>query len=1685
MNWIGISNENEFYSQHYLAEIFSGDVRGVLEAWSQREDEAREQARARGDKEPAWRAPWSRLNNAARDWLLRLSEAERLREPREQARLGRALIGELLTRFELPFAPERLELEDGSVLPLLGELKSASGEPLLWILEAQALGGELDPDSDPLSLPLHPAQLASLPGLALEAGKVHSDAAADWQKLLSTVVFTQPRPPRWVILASPRQWLLLDRAKFAQHRLLRFDWSELLTRREADTLKAVAVLLHRESLLDANGQSLLDSLDENAHKHAYGVSEDLKYALRQSIELLGNEAARQLVQQAREQKKGIFSGSNELDPSELSLECLRYMYRLLFLFYIEARPELGYAPVDSEVYLKGYSLEHLRELELIPLTSEAERGGRYIHDSLEMLFRLVSEGTPQRAHDDLLGTARQSGRDAFALQPLKSHLFDPRRTRLLARVVFPNHLLQQVIQLMSLTRPGKGRQRRGRISYAQLGINQLGAVYEALLSYRGFFAREDLYEVKKAGEEPNELETGYFVNARALDDYPDDERVYQRNERGERVLKVYPQGSFIYRMAGRDREKSASYYTPEVLTRSLVKYALKEVYKEQLEHLADDRARALRLLELKICEPAMGSAAFLNEAINQIADKYLELMQNAEGVRIPQHQYPQERQKVKMYLADNNVFGVDLNPVAVELAEVSLWLNALSRDRFVPWFGLQLYCGNSLVGARREFFKASQLALKAKDAGCWLNAVPEALAMSAARQSGQIWHFLLPDSGMASYADKEVKALYPEPIKAINDWRKAFTKPFDKDERERLERLSARVEELWQEHARQLREMRRRTSDPYDIFGLPSQARARTSIDYKDQVLEQELFARGLQNSSVFARLKLAMDYWCALWFWPIAEADELPSREEWLFDLENLLLGDTVAAGPANEQLGLFASTQNPEEGKRLIDRHGVVNLDLLFRAFPRLALAQRIADQRRFFHWQLAFADIFAGAALPVGADSSATCRAAAAESVANEFAPTDKATTGGFDLILGNPPWLKVEWNSGAVLGDFEPRFVFGNFNAKQLADLREETFHRVPELEAAWREEYEESEGTQAFLNATCNYPLLRGVQTNLYKCFLPRAWANSSARGVSGFLHPEGIYDEPKGGEFRRALYPRLRAHFQFINETGLFAEVHNQTLFSINVSGPRMQPSFFHISNLFVPQTIDASFAHLGEGEVPGIKEELELPDGRVKVRWCFEGHRDRIVQVGTEELALFARLYDQEGTEPLAARLPALHARQLISVLARFSGENKRLVDLSGEYFSTPSTFWHEAAAQKNGIIRRETRFPKNSEEMLLSGPHFFVGNPFYNTPRAICDTNKAYDCLDLICLPDDYLPRTNYVPSCAQEEYLSRTPRVIWMEHGEVEPRRVTKYYRWVNRRMFGSSSERSLIGCLVPPGVAHIHPVLSMAFKDIEKALAFAGACYSIVADFFLKSTGKADVYESTLRTFPYVETVGVKSRVLALNCLTTPYVDLWQSCWREDFRNQQWSIPPHSDHPGARVLPQDFFARLTPEWQRDCALRADYARRQALLEIDVLVAHALGMTLDELLTIYRVQFPVMRQYEADTWYDQNGRIVFTPSKGLVGVGLPRKARKSDLDQGTFYSLESPERSEHDIALGWEDIQHLPAGSKVRKTFEDDTLPGGPYETTIEYVAPFFKPDREEDYRRAWVFFDSLAKESSHVC
>ncbi|HBQ3118884.1 TPA: hypothetical protein ACHV35_003035 [Klebsiella quasipneumoniae] len=1631
MALVGINNENEFYSNHYLGEVFTSDIRDVLESWIEQENAAREAERAAREQgkevEAGYRAPWNQLNSLATEFFRKLTDHEKQRQIPQRLADQRTRWQPLLKALGYELNPHIQMLDDDTPLPVLARYNSTDGSPWLWIVEAH------DQDEgtlDPLALSLLTAQFPA------DTDKHKRDSLRkkangeyrSWQDLLSTVVFTQNEPPRFVLLLGNRQLLLLDRTKWAQNRLLRFDFEEILSRRETDTLKATSVLLHKDSLLPGSGAPYLDSLDDNSHKHAFGVSEDLKYALRESIELLGNEAMRYLINN----ELAYYTGKRAINPDELSRECLRYMYRLLFLFYIEARPELGYAPMTAKTYLQGYSLETLRDLEMIPLTSEEDRNGRYFHDSLNMLFKLVRDGYSGgvKMQSDLESGDRITIHShQFSVPRLESHLFEASNTRILNRVVFRNETLQQIIQAMSLSRPGKGRfNRRGRISYRQLGINQLGAVYEALLSYRGFFASDDLYEVKKAGEEFNELETGYFVSKDEIGKYHDDEKVYEKDG----SLRIHRKGSFIYRMAGRDREKSASYYTPEVLTRSLVKYALKELFKEQIDPITDLHAKADAILNLTVCEPAMGSAAFLNEAINQLAEAYLFHKQQAEGRRIPQDRYTQELQRVKMYIADNNVFGVDLNPVAVELAEVSLWLNAISGDAFVPWFGYQLHCGNSLVGARRQVFNKSELTYKKAKDPSWLNSEPAELAMNTPREEKQIFHFLLPDSGMANYSDKTVKQRYPDDFKALDSWRKEFTKSFAPHEIADVQRISGKVEALWNTFRQQLKAERQKTADNYPVWPAENTAQVRSSLSSKD-----ETFSGRLEDNSTYQKLRWVMDYWCALWFWPIDKANELPDRGMWLMEMETLIDGIVVTervTEVAEQATGnLFADEDIVREESSLFSGAGRLKTEVLFRHLPRLAIVDALKKQHRFFHWDLEFCDLF--------------------------------AERGGFDLMLGNPPWLKVEWQEAGVLGDYEPEFVLRKLSASKLATLRADTFNAIPALEAAWRSEYEGCEGMQNFLNAQQNYPVLRGVQTNLYKCFLPQAWRLGAQKGVAGFLHPEGIYDDPKGGQLRASVYPRLRAHFQFQNQHMLFPIAH-RAKYSINIytALPSLPVSFISIANLFSAKTIELCFAHDGSGEVGGIKDDETGS-------WNEAGHQSRILTVGMERLALFVSLYDEEGTPALEARLPALHAEPLVSVLEKFAKQPKRLGGLQGQFFST--VMFDETYAQDEGSIKRDTQFPEKPSQWILSGPHFYVGTPLYKTPREICTEKGHYDCLDLLTLPDDYLPRTNYIPACDVQEYAKRTPRVTWTEPGEDEPRKVTEHYRIIASRALSQAGERTLQSCIVPPLVAHIDGIYSTVLKSDDSLISFAASWASVPMDFFVKSTGKSDFRGDLAKRMPlpqWGEKINlVHSRALLLNCVLQNYSELWGKCYNSEFNTQRWSR-------NLLQLPQDFFANLTPEWQRDCALRSDYSRRQALVEIDVLVAQALGLTLEELLTLYRVQFPVMRQYEADTWYDQNGRIIFTPSKGLVGVGLPRTARKADLKNGFVFDVDSPEWTSGDCtdqAIGWDDVKHLQTGT-VSVTFDDYTRSDEGERRTVTWQAPFIKPDREDDYKVAWAFF-----------
>ena len=1543
----GITNKNEYYTNHYFSTIFEENAGEAITAWAQAAKSSEE-----------IRTPWAQLRQNARQFYplhdryaggalnLQLLAAIRTMADRYLASLGYP-----------EAAPELVPVDASLSVPVYLEMKKSNGAPLLWVM----LSASRESDAGILESNVFDGNIAEEDAF----GAVHNDDLLELKNedLATQILFGAAEPPRFLLFISLNQIALIDRNKWSEKRYLQFELEDIFSRLELTTLQAMVVLLHKDSLCPEDGSILLDELNEQSQKNAAGVSQDLKYALRECIELLGNE----VLHDMRTRQK-INLEEHPVDAGQLTLECLRYMYRMLFILFIEARPELGYAPIRELSYLKGYSLESLRDIADAVRDDVDEVGdGYYLHETLAKLYDLIYNGYPETEAEFQKVTGADSIHDVFLIAPLKAHIFDPEYTKLINAAKLRNSCMLRIIDLMSLTRAsGKRNSRRGRISYANLGINQMGAVYEALLSYRGFIAQQDLYEVKRAGVDFNELDVGYFVSESDLAQYTEEERVRYASGNKKGKLRMYAKGTFIYRLAGREREKSASYYTPEVLTKCLVKYALKELLKDKS---ADD------ILHLTICEPAMGSAAFLNEAINQLAEAYISRKEQETGEIIGYEDRFNQLQKVKMFIADRNVYGVDLNPVAVELAEVSLWLNTIYPNGFVPWFGTQLVNGNSLIGARRQCYRVSSLQATSKGLR-WYEKAPERVPLGTERKRGklatQIYHFLLGDPGMCSYTDKVIKQLEPAKIKFLNTWNKAFTAPYCDDDIETLKKLSKTIDKLWKDQISLRQQLKQQTHDSLSVFKFnDDEPDSHTSIRTKDQMLRTMYRSENAKNAGAYARLKFAMDYWCALWFWPIDKADLLPSRSEFLNDMYMILVG-LYSTNSDSQQLSMLEDAD--EEDTDILLQ---VNLDELCALLPRLRLARTIAQQNHFMHWELEFADVF--------------------------------AERGGFDLMIGNPPWIKIEWNEQGVLADANPMFAVKKLTATQTTHERQTALENA-HTHSMYFAEYEMLSGEQNFLNAVQNYPALKGQQTNLFKCFLPLSWEKTNESGIAAFVHPEGVYDDPKGGA---------------------------------------LMVSFDTISNLYDAKSIVECYQGEASAPIPGIKD--------ANGDWNITGHPDRIIHVTQRELEVFAKLFDGNDKWP-QARLPVLHVRSLIGALSCIASQTQYISDIKTEIFG--SEMWHETNAQKDGTMVRNVHFPESLTDMIISGPHIAVANPCFKTSRSICRLNSDYDNIDLTSISDSYLQRCNYQPYCAPEEYEERAPLTPW---------NCKNYYsyRIAMRNMFNQGGERTLMSAIIPPKVGHVHAVYELGFKnDVDTAL-MSGLMESIPYDFYIKATGKGSGGIGVLGGLPIIRSIysiRIILTTLLLNSLNEYYAPLWKKCWNVVWPFTTWS---KSD---PRLSPARFTS-LTSEWTWDTPLRTDYERRQALVEIDVLTAMALGMTLQQLKTIYRIQFPVLQSYEADTWYDANGRITFTNNRSLTGVGFTRPEWEN---AGAVQPIKRGDAP-------WDGImKHAPAGYVFARTITDDTMPGGPVQRTIEYAAPFDRCDREQDYETAWKFFEEKYKE-----
>lgn len=1143
MTYDSLVNRGDYFSAHYLAEVLPKDLKsGLLATWKQREDEARAEAERAATSATADGTTSGEPDADALPVTPRAGLRE-LRRPYFRARSSFALpededgtaaaqdTEDDSATYDSPAWAERVRALNAEVLRALGydakprtmtvtradqpyEVRVAHAEKSLvavdcgWAAEPDAA---LDPEG---------------PGRLLEPVPLNGQNTVPTGSKLASFLFACEDPPRYVLLLVGGVVVLADRMVWGEGRYLAVSLDAALQRNDTKTggeLDTIAALFGADSLRtpEEGGENPLAELVGKSTKHAVGVSSELRDGLRLSVELIASEVLARLRDQGvRPEDIGELPDLGK----QLTRESLRYLYRVLFLLYAEARPELGILPADYPEYQQGYGLGRLGELIAErDLVDEKSRQGTYLYESLDLLFRKVQEGyRSRRTHgpaavetDDGIeadDTVKASEDVGLRFEPLHSKLFEAESIRLIGLGAIPhphddtddpdeddgsrevdaeagrggsgrvldtrlrNATLYKVLRLLMITRGKKG-ERGGFISYAQLGINQLGAVYEGLMSYSGFIAAddEDLYEVAKGGDPKD---GSWLIPKSRIDDYTRDVFVYRRDEEtGEDVRVTYTPGSFVYRLSGRDRQTSASYYTPESLTKVTVQLAL--------QHRLDQdgtTTEARELLDWKICEPALGSGAFLNEAINQVAAEYLRRRQEELGTPIDTEKYAVELQKAKAYVALHNSYGVDLNETAVELAEVSLWLNTMHPGMEAPWFGLHLRRGNSLIGGRREVYPPEKLKKAA-----WLGTTPERFPLTEAAnglpttvterttRSGSVQrvtenavhHFLLPAKEWGAVAaEKEAKALAPEAARTLGNWRKMITRTPTAKQAERLQSLAWRVEFLWELVVRRLEISERDISRRIDVWGAEDGWLRSPEVAVQREKVVADLTA----PDTPYWRLKTLMDAWCALWFWPVQEAalldgtaavyerglDQLPSGavaeglraadesgvlmswettdlfgevtgageltaasverrrtgrrkeaiggvrkravvplaglDDWLEFAEALIGTEDVPADSLVAEFGSLAELEPYEDA--LPDLMGMEHFQQLELRFPWASVAGDVARAQGFFHWELDFAQVFA---------------------------------RGGFDLQVGNPPWVRPVWKEDLVLAELEPWFT----------------------------------------------------------------------------------------------------------------------------------------------------------------------------------------------------------------------------------------------------------------------------------------------------------------------------------------------------------------------------------------------------------------------------------------------------------------------------------------------------------------------------------------------------------------------------------------------------------------------------------------------------------------------------------
>lgn len=480
---------------------------------------------------------------------------------------------------------------------------------------------------------------------------------------------------------------------------------------------ALRLLLAQPRLLSLPRSQRLAALLEDSRRFQNEVSERLaQQVLHALYELLRG------FQAAHDASKGaLLREPLSEHPDEVYRALLTVLLRLVFLLYAEERDMLP----EDETFLRHYSIaglfERLREDAAVFPDTMDQRFGAWAQ--LLVLFRMIHDGADA-------GAMRLPKRQGVLFDPDRFKFLEGRpsvgarqTTERIEPPLVPDGTIYRALEKL-LVLDGE------RISYRALDVEQIGSVYETMMGFRLETATGRSVAIK--AHKKQGAPTAVDLEAMLVE--PASKREKWLQDRADRKLTdslkkaaaqattledlhsallpvidssatpdLVPRGAMVLQPS-EERRRSGSHYTPRALTAPIVRTALEPILAK-LGGVAGQPPRPTQILDLKVCDPAMGSGAFLVETCRQLGDALIDAWHaHGEVPALP----PDEDEVIfaRRQVAQRCLYGVDRNPVAVDLAKVSLWLATLAKDHALTFVDHALRHGDSLVGLSREQIEA-------------------------------------------------------------------------------------------------------------------------------------------------------------------------------------------------------------------------------------------------------------------------------------------------------------------------------------------------------------------------------------------------------------------------------------------------------------------------------------------------------------------------------------------------------------------------------------------------------------------------------------------------------------------------------------------------------------------------------------------------------------------------------------------------------------------------------------------------------------------------------------------------------------------------------------------------------------------------------------------------------------------